>query len=162
MGLFGGILRGLGKVVGGAARAVASQATGGLSEKAISAFKSAGRAKSLAAANIDGYKAKTMQTYATLNKRLGPVRAYDPKSEAFNPSLARSAARLARKRVAERKEASLVAEGLDIAGVAQKKGLLDLKAMSREWNNAGKLGPDGKAISWQNWIRLYPIYTLSQ
>lgn len=151
MGLLGNVLRGLGKVVGGAAKVVAAQATGGASDKLISAIKSRGQAKTLAAAGMtDGPRAKTMQTIA-LEKSLPRgtrLRA------APRPDIAQMAIKQARIRQASRRRAAQVAEALELAGVQSKRGLLDFSAMSEAWREAGQPMP------WQSWIKSQPLYRL--
>lgn len=167
MGLFGGILHALGKVVGGAAKAVASQATGGASDKFLSLIKSKGQSKLLAAAGMtEGPKARTMQTEALVNKRdpRGFARTFEGGDD---QNIGRVALRIAAKKGAAAEQALLQKESLRLAGVTgdysgEKKAgkprlvaarMLDLRAMSRAWTAAGKPEP------WQQWIKDFPLYT---
>lgn len=160
MGLFGGLFKALGKVVGGAARAVASTATGGASDKFLSILKSSGKAKTLAAAGMlnNDMKARTMQTEA-LQKRLAKGTRHYSRDAFEEGDIVKAATKAARKRLAARKRARQTAEALDLAGVSGvRQGLLDLKAMSAAWRAAEKLDETGKAISWKNWIKRNPLY----
>jgi hypothetical protein len=63
VGLFGGLFKAIGKVAGGALKAVASKATGGLSDTVLKALKQRGEAKRIAKAN-----AYSLQQLAAVEK----------------------------------------------------------------------------------------------
>ena len=169
MGLFGGILHALGKVVGGAAKAVASTATGGASDKFLSLIKSKGQSKLLAAAGMtESPKARTLQTQTMVLKRdpRGYARTFEGGDD---QNIGRVALRIAAKKGAAAEQAMLQKESLRLAGVPgdysseKKKGggkprvvaarMLDFRAMSRAWVAANK------PVTWQQWIKDFPQYT---
>ena len=171
MGLFGSIFHVLGKLVGGAAKAVASQATGGLSDELLSQIKSKGQSKLLAAAGMtDSPKARTIQTEAMINKRQPLTRYVNAGTFEGGDSstIGRVALRIAARKGVAAQEAALQRESLLLAGVKgdysgapQKRRaprlvvgkMLDFRSMSRAWVAAGK--PE----AWQRWIKDFPLYT---
>lgn len=136
MGLFGGLAKLVGKVV----KTGLSVATGGKSDAALKIVKSVtgiGKPKAKPAmTNADAVAALQYQPnittgYGTFAEGAGSAM----------PGLKRSAPK---KKAARKKKAKKASNGY---AKLPPKGGLDLKALSKSWNAAGKPG------TWQNWIK---------
>lgn len=150
MGLFGSILHGIGKVVGGVAKAGLNVATHGASDKLLSVLKSSGTVKKVAAQMTSPTAVPTLKNTIAVAKRAplegAPgINALAKGIQKTNDYLYTSGFRT-RTAAAPTKAPARLVYG----------NQLDFKAMSAAWHKAGE------PSTWQEWIKKFPLYMKSK